>query len=669
MGVTRGIGEFTQIGTYHDVEASGVFCEAEDTASPKTDIKTRLDTAVTDAAGKALFFPPGDYKIGTNISISNDVEFAAGARLDVQNGIVVTLTGNIKAGSQQIFTGAGTISFTGNRKLKETYPQWWGATGDGSTNDYSAINACLTASAGVCPVYFSKGTYLVGTALNPPSDTTIIGADRDNVIIRNHTDLGANRVFYVLGTSGTHKTNFAIRNLTIRNGTAGTTYSGARDGIRLEYVDGISIENCLITEIQGTYGICLKYCTEASIQLNKVYRFAYAGIFLLIECENIHVQDNTVDTCTATSGNAYGIGTGGETLVEGTFGVKNVWIERNKVNGVAVWDGILTHGGDGVWIMNNSVENVHTGIDASLSSGFWATPVMKNIVIEKNKCVQGTGSTNGYGIDVVGIDWNNDNNIKIRNNRTNGFGQTGGGANSIVGAITCYLLSDVLIEGNEVEEFNVTGISLYYGINGCKVLNNRIKNAVAMDTYSISYAIKATAQGVFNTFIDHNEITYDDTAKAIVRGISLTKVGGVICGQHNTINVTTAAFTGANTGYAIDPTTKYWKAGDIALTTDLLPSRGVNAGFGIFGWFDVALTMTVNATATESVATLTTPANYLAVPQFANVKIAGAGAGGTDLTTKVLKSNIDGTLTLADAIVTTVTGAAITMVAPTFTAY
>jgi len=53
----------------------------------------------------------------------------------------------------------------------------YGATGDGVTNDYTAINsACAAASAaGGGTVYFPKGTYLMNTRLVVPANVNLLG--------------------------------------------------------------------------------------------------------------------------------------------------------------------------------------------------------------------------------------------------------------------------------------------------------------------------------------------------------------------------------------------------------------------------------------------------------------------------------------------------------------
>lgn len=612
----------------------------------------------------------------------------------------------------------------------------YGATGDGGTNDASAIQDAIDAavSAGGGVVFFPSGTYLISTRLSwVGNNIKLLGEDKLTTIIRNHTDLGNNAIVYLdgsatsttgtisassnslvvasasgfsigdaihLASAGKNATSLAtkiinisgttftlavnaeteitdgvvtrmirgvtIENLTIRNGTATTDAGNSQNAIVLTYAYDITINNCCLTEIRGAYGIFFKYCSIGLCSHIQIDRFNYAGIVITIECESIRVRDCEIDTATGTGANTYGISTGSAWLLTGTYGVRNIWVHNNIVRNIPLWEAYDTHGGLNVWFYDNHAENCKVGIAITTATGYWANPVCENIFILNNTLIQGTGAANGSAITIDGDDWNLDCNIIIRDNKTKGFGQSPGGTAS-VGAITLYKVGNVTIENNTISEFSVTAISLYYAVLDCKIINNRITNAVGKDSFSIAYGIKGGAYGLYGVFIDHNKITYNDASKTIERGINMSAEGNVIVGQNNEINVVSNIFVGVNTGYSADPTSKYWKQGDIAFTSNLIPTRGVNAGTGIYGWLPTAVSG--DGTATEYTITLTTTNDYLKFPQFANIVIAGAGTEGADLTTKVLKSNPDGTLNLANAIVTSVTGASITMVAPTFTAY
>lgn len=89
------------------------------------------------------------YVFGTDETIPETLSIIVepGASIAPASGVTVTIgtPDQISANSsQRIFTGDGTIAFTTNGTMRSS---WWGDTGDGTTDDYGALNAAFTALA------------------------------------------------------------------------------------------------------------------------------------------------------------------------------------------------------------------------------------------------------------------------------------------------------------------------------------------------------------------------------------------------------------------------------------------------------------------------------------------------------------------------------------------
>lgn len=90
-------------------------------------------------------------------------------------GFTLTINGDMQAGRYQVFCGTGTVAFSASTKISAIFPEWFGAKGDGTTDDRAAIQAAWNASVvgtssfsppygtTKIPVVFGCSTYLVGS--------------------------------------------------------------------------------------------------------------------------------------------------------------------------------------------------------------------------------------------------------------------------------------------------------------------------------------------------------------------------------------------------------------------------------------------------------------------------------------------------------------------------
>ena len=82
------------------------------TVDDYTAVYQAVQAAATGANGGSVYFPAGTYRIGTSLTIPDNVElvFAADASLYFQSGVTVTVNGSISAGDQCVFRGTGSIT-------------------------------------------------------------------------------------------------------------------------------------------------------------------------------------------------------------------------------------------------------------------------------------------------------------------------------------------------------------------------------------------------------------------------------------------------------------------------------------------------------------------------------------------------------------------------------
>lgn len=78
------------------------------------------------------------------------LDFSEGSGVDVSTRQTLTILGPMMAPPKQIFynalPGQGTVSFLGSKTVSIFYPQWWGGTPDGRTDNTAAVVAVLAAA-------------------------------------------------------------------------------------------------------------------------------------------------------------------------------------------------------------------------------------------------------------------------------------------------------------------------------------------------------------------------------------------------------------------------------------------------------------------------------------------------------------------------------------------
>jgi len=114
---------------------------------------------------KTITLEKGTYSVGTSFTISSNVAIRMnnGAVLQIATGQILTINGPFEAGLYQVFdcVGTGAVTF-GSGSVSEVYPEWWGAKGDGVTDNTNFINSAVLSGKILC---FQVGNYLTQTII------------------------------------------------------------------------------------------------------------------------------------------------------------------------------------------------------------------------------------------------------------------------------------------------------------------------------------------------------------------------------------------------------------------------------------------------------------------------------------------------------------------------
>lgn len=94
----------------------------------------------------------GSVAVDTTVPATCDLVFLQGNILTIATTKTLTIKGNIDPGLFQKFdvsAASSTVAFTSNKVISWVYPEWWGANGDGTTDDETYIDAVLTTGVNV----------------------------------------------------------------------------------------------------------------------------------------------------------------------------------------------------------------------------------------------------------------------------------------------------------------------------------------------------------------------------------------------------------------------------------------------------------------------------------------------------------------------------------------
>lgn len=132
---------------------------------------------------KILKLSEGKWLISSDIEIPANIKLnlEKGATIDVTEGKVLTIHGLIEATVTHVFTGAGEIVFDTDY-LQTVYPQWWGAKGDGLTEDTVAVQTAINSFTGKGgEIIFPDGIYVVDS-IGIKSNITAKGNGQNSIL-------------------------------------------------------------------------------------------------------------------------------------------------------------------------------------------------------------------------------------------------------------------------------------------------------------------------------------------------------------------------------------------------------------------------------------------------------------------------------------------------------
>lgn len=281
-------------------------------------------------------------------------------------------------------------------------PHWFGAVGDGTTVDTTALSACATACAGNVINFLPGKTYKISSTISIPANTVLLGYGA--------TITTSSQIVALLFANGGGCFGLKI------TGPASATYDTEGYGIKCSgtnnspsaptFVNAPIIKDCTITNF-GSYGVYFAYVNGGSVDNCYISGIGYTGIGGISCNDTTATRNQIADIGPGTAGDAYGIYF---SRADGTSEVSEprsyrCSVTNNDVRSVVVaagtnGQGIDTHGGVDLVFADNNIAGCQVGI-AATSSVISGTPTLgpQRVAITGNVI---DGLSVGYGMLISG---------------------------------------------------------------------------------------------------------------------------------------------------------------------------------------------------------------------------------------------------------------------------
>jgi len=144
---------------FHSVAAHGALGDGKTDDSAA--IAATISAALAENPENTVYFPDGIYRLSAPVDFpaSLDMVFEDQAALLVDPEVTVRWESHLEASLHPVFTGAGRVD--GHLNNPQAYPQWYGALGDGKTDDTEAFRRALRNS-GALAIPYTEAGYLLG---------------------------------------------------------------------------------------------------------------------------------------------------------------------------------------------------------------------------------------------------------------------------------------------------------------------------------------------------------------------------------------------------------------------------------------------------------------------------------------------------------------------------
>lgn len=190
------------------------------------------------------------YTLAANTTFTADVVFIGG-RINQNNfNLIFSGGSNLSNQQTQAFDPTYIAKLTLSKNMPPIKPEWWGAVGDATTNDYTAVQAAITYVTNNGGTVWLHGTYQVNTAL---SVSTLSTSSLTYTIDGAGGYIKPNGAIYGMVISCFNNTmGPVVRNVVINQN--GAWVAGSTGGFYLHGAIACELQNCTVITSQASLG-------------------------------------------------------------------------------------------------------------------------------------------------------------------------------------------------------------------------------------------------------------------------------------------------------------------------------------------------------------------------------------------------------------------------------
>lgn len=409
----------------------------------------------------------------------------------------------------------------------------YGATGDGTTDDTSAIETAVAAAASGGQIYFPTGTYKCSSDLNVSVGSVwILGEGQSSKLVF------ADGYGLRINISNVKISDLWLDGQNYSTGTSTGNIIQARGTNSSNYLENIIVDSCYITNVPQT-GINLRFVQNFKLTNNRIENVYYAGISIESGTYGEITNNQVIDINPGSiAAEAYGIAVSrNESDLVTAPRSKNVLVSHNVIHNNPVWEGLDTHSGDYIVFSNNIITACKLGIVVAADGESPANYPPRYCTVSNNTIdSQVTSGSASYGIVVAGDFDSNDY------------------------ALACTVTGNTI--SRHGDESSSTGCALYfYATQGLTVAGNSIleagANAIYLSVENYGFSITGnTIVDVFSNTIGRATGIYSQDSNQT--GVIHSNVFATATKSATSVMTQAMKFLNTQTGYAVAVGQNYW---------------------------------------------------------------------------------------------------------------